>query len=169
MTSDARVLGQLIAVDGRGTVLMRDRFTADIDSVWTALTAKEHLARWLGDFTGDLRAGSIHHAHFHASGAEGDRRIDECHPPTRFRVTALDEAGQEGQVVDVTLQPDGDGTIVALAQSGLPLTWIAAFGAGMQIHFEDLALHLAGKERSDADTRMGELMPLYEMQAVTPG
>jgi hypothetical protein len=93
----------------------------------------------------------------------------ECAAPTHFRVTGLDESGKEGQVVDVTLTPDGDGTVVALTQSGLPLKWIAAFGAGMQVHFEDLALHLAGKERSKSDTRMDELMPLYEKQGVTAG
>ncbi|HEV2362948.1 MAG TPA: hypothetical protein VGS12_01990 [Caulobacteraceae bacterium] len=46
------------------------------------------------------------------------------------------------------------------------MKWIAAFGAGMQMHFEDLALHLAGKERCNSDQRMDQLMPLYEKQGV---
>jgi uncharacterized protein YndB with AHSA1/START domain len=164
-----RVLGDLRSVEGQGVVVMRDRFAADAGTVWKALTDKAELARWLGDFTGDLAAGRVHHARFHASGAEGDRRIDECVAPARFRVTALDESGGDGQVVDVTLTPDGDGTVVSLTQSGLPLKWIAAFGAGMQIHFEDLALHLSGQERGASDARMDELMPLYEKQGVTAG
>lgn len=161
-----RILGSLKSVGGRGVVVMRDHFAADLGTVWKALTDPVELARWLGDFTGDFGAGRTHHARFHASGAEGDRRIDECQAPDRFRVTALDESGQDGPVVDVTLAPDGDGTVVALVQSGLPIKWIAAFGAGMQVHFEDLARHLAGQERSDSGTRMEELMPLYEQQGV---
>jgi uncharacterized protein YndB with AHSA1/START domain len=167
--ANPQILGSLKSVGEQGVVVMQDRFAADVDTVWKAFTDKGELAKWLGDFTGDLTAGSTYHSRFHASGAEGDKRIDECAAPTHFRVTGLDESGKEGQVVDVTLTPDGDGTVVALTQSGLPLKWIAAFGAGMQVHFEDLALHLAGKERSKSDTRMDELMPLYEKQGVTAG
>lgn len=145
---------------------MQDRFAADVDTMWKAFTDKGELAHWLGDFTGDLRVGRTHHSRFHASGAEGEGRVDACEAPTHFRVTRLDEQGQDGQVIEVTLKADGDGTVVALTQTGLPLKWIAAFGAGMQVHFEDLALHLAGQDRSDSDARMDELMPLYEKQGV---
>jgi uncharacterized protein YndB with AHSA1/START domain len=165
----ARLLGSLKSGEDQGVVVMQDRFAADVATVWMALTDKGKLAQWLGDFTGDLGAGSTHHSRFHASGAEGDSRVDACEAPTHFRVTRLDEAGRDGNVIDVTLKADGSGTIVALMQSGLPLKWIAAFGAGMQVHFEDLALHLAGKERSNSDARMDELMPLYEKQGVIAG
>ncbi|MGH6986485.1 MAG: SRPBCC domain-containing protein [Caulobacteraceae bacterium] len=148
---------------------MQDCFAADADTVWAALTDKGRLAQWLGDFTGDFRVGGTHHSRFHASGAEGDSRIDACEPLTHFRVTRLDEAGMDGNVIDVTLAADGAVTTVALTQAGLPLKWIAAFGAGMQVHFEDLALHLAGKGRSKSDARMDELMPLYEKRGVIAG
>jgi uncharacterized protein YndB with AHSA1/START domain len=167
--SGPRILGRLKSAEDRGVVVMRDRFAADVGTVWKALTDQGELAKWLGDFTGDFQAGRLHHARFHASGAEGDRRIDECVAPTRFRVTAVDEAGADGPVVDVTLVPEGDGTVVELVQSGLPLKWIVAFGAGMQVHFEDLARHLAGRERSTSDSRMDELMPFYESQGVDVG
>jgi uncharacterized protein YndB with AHSA1/START domain len=163
------LLGSLKSGEGQGVVVMRDRFAADVDTVWMALTDKARLAQWLGDFTGDLRAGSTHHSRFHSSGAEGDSRVDACEAPTHFRVTRLDDSDKDGNVIDVTLKADGDGTIVALTQSGLPLKWITAFGAGMQVHFEDLALHLAGKERSNSDARMDELMPLYEKQGIVAG
>jgi len=166
---DPRTLGRLKSVAGQGVVIMQNRFAADANTVWTALTDKGQLARWLGDFTSDLRVGGAHHFRFHASGAEGNARIDACERPTHLRVTLLYEAGTDGNVIDVTLKGDGDSTIVALTQAGLPLKWIVAFGAGMQVHFEDLAMHLAGKERSNSDARMDELMPLYEKQGVVPG
>jgi uncharacterized protein YndB with AHSA1/START domain len=173
MTDDGqggpRTLGRLRSVEGRGVVVMQDRYAANANTVWAALTDKGKLAQWLGDFTGDLRVGSTHHSRFHASGAEGDSRIDACEAPTHFRVTRLDETGKDGIVIDVTVTADGDGAIVALTQAGLPLKWIAAFGAGMQVHFEDLALHLAGKERCESDARMDQLIPLFEKQGVVAG
>ena len=42
------------------------------------------------------------------------------------------------------------------------LDWLAAFGAGLQIHVEDLAAHLAGGARCDSDARIGELVSAYE-------
>jgi len=167
--SGARILGTLKSVDGQGVVVMQDHFVADADTVWRALTDKGALAQWLGDFTGDIRVGGTHRSRFHASGAEGDCRVDACEAPSHFRVTRLDESGKDGSVIDVTLKADGDGTIVALKQGGLPLKWIAAFGAGMQVHFEDLALHLAGKHRSNSDARMDVLMPLYEKRGIVAG
>jgi uncharacterized protein YndB with AHSA1/START domain len=166
---DPRILGRLKSVEDRGVVVMQGRFAANAESVWAALTDKGRLAHWLGDFTGEFKVGRTHHSRFHASGAEGDSRIDTCEAPTHFRVTRLDESGKDGNVIDVTLKADGDGTIVALTQAGLPLKWIAAFGAGMQVHFEDLALHLAGQERCNSDARMDELMPLYEKEGVVAG
>jgi hypothetical protein len=123
----------------------------------------------LGDFTGDLRAGGIVHAHFHASGAEGKHRIDVCEAPTHLRVISLDNDGNDGVVIDITVTAENSGTIVALTQSALPLKWIVAFGAGMQVHFEDLAFHLAGQERCNSDARMDQLMPLYEKQGLNAG
>ncbi len=38
----------------------------------------------------------------------------------------------------------------------MPVDLLAAYGAGVQIHVEDLAAHLAGRERSDADARWNE-------------
>ena len=84
-------------------------------------------------------------------------------------MTSLGASGEDGSVIDLTLTAEGGGTIVALTQSGLPLKWVAAFGAGMQVHFEDLALHLAGRPRSNSDARMDVLLPVYETLAVSAG
>jgi hypothetical protein len=45
----------------------------------------------------------------------------------------------------------------------MPLELIAAYGAGVQIHVEDLADHVAGLERrEDAEARWEELFPPYQ-------
>jgi hypothetical protein len=44
----------------------------------------------------------------------------------------------------------------------MPLDYLAAYGAGIQVHVEDLAAHIAGQERCDAQTRWNELVPAYQ-------
>ena len=44
----------------------------------------------------------------------------------------------------------------------MPLELLAAYGAGIQVHVEDLAAYLAGRERGDVDARWRELQPAYE-------
>ena len=39
---------------------------------------------------------------------------------------------------------------------------IAFYGAGWQIHAENLATHLAGRERGDTEARWEELVPSYQ-------
>lgn len=42
----------------------------------------------------------------------------------------------------------------------MPVAYLAGYGAGIQVHVEDLGAYLAGRERCDAGARMGELFPL---------
>ena len=51
----------------------------------------------------------------------------------------------------------------------MPLDLLAAYGAGIQVHVEDLAAHLAGRERCDAEARWGESSPAYEDLAANVG
>jgi hypothetical protein len=46
---------------------------------------------------------------------------------------------------------------------------IGAYGAGVQIHVEDLADHLAGRGRRDAEERWTELWPVYDEPATKIG
>ena len=161
---DARVLGSLRAADGTGTVRIEDRFDTGVDDLWSALTDPRRLARWLGEFEGSLRLGGDYHAHFFASGAEGTWRVSGCEPPHRFTVVSTGQSPE--QSMEVTLAAAGDRTLLVVEQRGVPADWLAGFGAGIQVHVEDLAAHLAGRERCDSDARMGELVPAYEGIAV---
>jgi hypothetical protein len=44
----------------------------------------------------------------------------------------------------------------------MPVDQLAPYGAGIQVHVEDLAAHLAGRERCDIEARWNELMPAYQ-------
>ncbi len=165
MTSNAspgtRILGSLRSADGKGVVRMEDRFDTDVDDVWSALTDPLRLARWIGEVAGDLRLGGEYRYRFFASGSEGTGRVEACEPPQRL-LLAHGLGQQHELVIEVTLAADGDQTILVIDQPGLLLDQFAAYGAATQVHVEDLAAHLAGRERCDADARMDELLPSYQ-------
>jgi uncharacterized protein YndB with AHSA1/START domain len=172
MTSNAhgggRILGSLRSADGKGVVRMEDRFDTDIDDVWSALTDPSRLARWLGEVEGDLRLGGEYRFRFFASGSEGTGRVEACEPPQRL-LLAHGLGQPDVNVIEVTLAADGDQTILVVEERGMPLDLLAAYGAGVQVHVEDLAAHLAGHERCDADARWDELQPAYEDLAANVG
>jgi uncharacterized protein YndB with AHSA1/START domain len=172
MTSNARpgsrILGSLRSVDGKGVVRMEDRFDTGIDDLWSALTDPRRLARWLGEVEGDLRLGGEYRARFFASGWEGIGRVEACEPPRRLLLAH--GLGQEHEnVIEVMLAADGDQTILVVEERGMPLDLLAFYGAGVQIHVENLAAHIAGRECGDADLRWDELVPPYQDLAANVG
>ena len=159
------ILGSLRSADGTGVVRMEDRFDTAIDDLWSALTDPRRLARWYGQVEGDLRLGNEFRAHVVSSGWEGAGRVDVCEPPRRLLLVTKDDDASYELVIEVTLAADGDQTILVFEERGMPLDQLAAYGAGNQVHAEDLAAHLAGRERCDADARWRELLPAYEALA----
>ena len=172
MTSNApasgRILGSLRAKDGKGVVRMEDRYDTDIDDLWSALTEPRRLTRWYGEVEGDLRLGGEFHAHVTGAG-ERAGRVDACEPPRRLLLTMRDPDPQPGQpdetVIEATLAADRGQTILVVEERGLPPDLLAAYGAGVQIHVENLAAHLAGRERGDDEARWDELLPGYRVLA----
>ena len=156
-----RIIGSLRSADGTGVVRMEDRFDTGIDDLWSALTEPARLARWLGDFEGDLRLGGEFRAHFFASGWEGTGRVQACEPPRHLLVLTR-EAEREEHAIEATLTAEGEQTLLVIEERGMPLGLLAAYGAGVQIHVEDLAAHVAGRQRDDATPRWLELLPPYE-------
>ncbi|AUZ88829.1 hypothetical protein CVO76_15135 [Arthrobacter agilis] len=156
-----RILGTLRAADGKGIVRLEERFDTDINDLWSALTEPARLARWLGTVEGDLRHGGEFSAHYFASGWEGTCHIEDCQPPRRLQLATKSLDGPDG-IIEAILIPDGDHTILGIEDRGLPLEQIAAYGAGNQVHVEDLTAYLAGRGRCDARVRWQELHPAYQ-------
>jgi uncharacterized protein YndB with AHSA1/START domain len=172
MTSNAReggrILGSLRSADGKGIVRMEDRFDTDIDDLWSALTDPARLARWYGEVEGDLRVGGEFDVRV-TDAWEGTGRVDACEPPRRLLLTMRDADPQPGQpdetVIEAQLTADGGQTVLVVEDRGLPLPLLAAYGAGVQIHFEHIAELIAGRELRDTESRWGELLPAYEAMA----
>ena len=178
LTSNARgperILGKLRSQDGAGVVRIEDRYDTDIDDLWTAITDPSRLARWHSQVEGDLRPGGRFRIFVASDDWEGTGRVEACEPPRRLRITSResDESWRRGrgappfdEVVDAALTPDGDKTILVVEVRGLPLDRIAAYGAGWQIHAENLAAYVAGRDRIDGEARWGELVPSYQALA----
>jgi uncharacterized protein YndB with AHSA1/START domain len=175
MTSNAspgsRILGSLQSADGAGVVRIEDRYDTDIDDLWSAITDPLRLARWHGQIEGDLHPGGEFRLYLEADDIDSTGRIDACEPPRRLVATTreTDESYRKGQgvppfdaVKEITLTPEGDQTVLVLEVRGMPLDAIAFFGAGWQIHAENLAAYVAGREPDDVEARWEELVPPYQ-------
>jgi uncharacterized protein YndB with AHSA1/START domain len=182
MTSNARgsgrILGSLRSADGKGIVRIEDRYDTDIDDLWSALTDPRRLARWYGQVDGDLRPGGEFRLYIESDGWDGTGRVEACEPPRRLLVTTreTDESWRKGrgappfdEAIEATLAADGDQTVLVIEVQGIPLDTIAAYGAGWQIHAENLAAYLAGRERGDTEARWHELVPAYQDLAANVG
>ena len=87
--------------------------------------------------------------------------MEACEPPRRLRLLTR-QPDQPEQVIEVTLAAVGNQTILAWEERGMDTDHLAGYGAGIQVHVEDLAAHLAGGERCDAGARWNELFPAYQ-------
>lgn len=167
------ILGRLWEADGSGVVHIEDRYNTGIDDLWSAITAPERIARWYGAVEGDLRPGGTYRVRIEPADLDGTGRIEECDPPRRLVVSSREteasarKGGDEpfDQTIEATLTTDGDQTLLTIEVRGLPLQKLAAYGAGWQMHAEDLAGYLAGRAPGDAGPRWGELIPAYEAMA----
>jgi uncharacterized protein YndB with AHSA1/START domain len=163
-----RILGSLRSVDGKGIVRMEERFDTDIDDLWSALTDPSRLARWLGEVEGELRLGGEFRARFFASGWKGTGRVEACEPPERLLVLTKDADEPDAlddHAIEATLAVNGDQAILVWEERGLRVNLLAAYGAGVQIHIEDLAAYLADRELEDTGARWDALYPGYQALA----
>jgi uncharacterized protein YndB with AHSA1/START domain len=177
-SAGTRILGSLRSADGNGVVRIEDRYDTDIDDLWSALTDPSRLARWYGRLEGDLRPGGQFRLYVQNAGLDTTGRVEACEPPQRLRVITreTDESYQHGngvppfdEVIEATLTADGDQTVLVIEVQGMPLDAVAFYGAGWQIHAENLAAYLAGRERGDTEARWGELVSPYQDLAANIG
>ena len=174
MTGNARgggrILGSLRSADGKGIVRMEDRFDTDIGDLWSALTDPGRLARWYGRGRG--RPAPRGRVPREPSGRRGThragRRMRAAAAAPGHAARSRGSAGPAGRDGHRGLaRRRRDQTVLVVEQRGLPLPLLAAYGAGVQIHVEHLAAHLAGGEPDHTETRWDELLPAYQALAAS--
>jgi uncharacterized protein YndB with AHSA1/START domain len=90
--------------------------------VWQALTTAEGLSAWFGERASiDLRPGGAATLTF-AGGVTVDMRIERVEEPAVFaytwRLPDLPEDDPRRTYVEFTLDPDGDGTVLRVVETG---------------------------------------------------
>ena len=104
-------------------------------TVWAALTRADLIARWFGQeaHLPDLRVGGEGTFGFDGYG-QFAVRIEEYDEPTAFAFSWTNQAGAElrpdnSTLVRFTLSPDGEGTVLAVVESGFERLGDRAEGA----------------------------------------
>jgi len=91
-------------------------------AVWAALTTPDGLSAWFGDkATIDLRPGGAGELGW-PDGATRTFRVERVEEPTTFGFTwplyGLDDDDPRRTYVEFTLEPDGDGTLLTVVETG---------------------------------------------------
>lgn len=125
----------------RGAVRVEDVYDTGIEDLWRACTAPDRLARWIAEVSGDLREGGTVHAVF-TSSASGPARIEACEAPHHLLLT-MDPGSDEESQIEAWLTAEGQRTRLVVEERGLPGDKLHFYGAGWQVHLEDLGRALA--------------------------
>lgn len=141
-------------------LVYEDVYATDIEDLWQAITTRERLARWMVEYTGELRNGgswAVAAEDGEPSWATGT--VTACDAPRQFTTTwhAIDEDPTE---LTVTLDEVEGGTRMRLVHTGIRSIF---YGAGWQTYLERLAAHLAGEPFPHTwEDRFAKLSPGYE-------
>jgi uncharacterized protein YndB with AHSA1/START domain len=127
--------------DDRGAVRVEDVYDTGIDDLWQACTSPQRLSRWIADVRGDLRQGGTVQAVF-TSTWTGPVKIEICDPPHHLLLT-MEPGSDEQTELEAWLTAEGTRTRLVIEERGLPIDKLHYYGAGWQVHLEDLARSLA--------------------------
>jgi uncharacterized protein YndB with AHSA1/START domain len=125
----------------RGAVRVEDVYDTDVEDLWAACTEPERLARWIAEVSGDLREGGTVQAVF-TSSWNGPARIDVCEAPHHLLLTTDPGTDDESQL-EAWITAEGSGARLVVEERGLPVGALHFYGAGWQVHLEDLGRALA--------------------------
>ena len=108
--------------DGTSTLVWRREYPDPVEDVWAAITESERLGRWIGTWTGTPRVGGTVAftvtGELDAGGELGepaDVTILACDPPRRLTV-AFPESPQRSWILELAVEPHGDGAVLVFAQ-----------------------------------------------------
>jgi len=115
--------------------------------VWQALTTADGLSAWFGERASiDLRPGGSATMTF-AEGMTVDMRVERVEEPTVFaytwRLPDLPEDDPRRTYVEFTLEPDGNGTLLRVAETGFAQLPVDIRGKTYDSHSEGWSRELA--------------------------
>lgn len=155
----------------RAAIRVEDVYDTDIDDLWTACTTPDRLSRWIARVSGELRPGGTVEAVF-TSTWSGALRVESCEAPHHLLLTSAPGTDEETEI-EAWLSAEGSRTRLVVEERGLPADQAPFYGAGWQVHLEDLGRSLALDEPVHPDgwsseaaapaweARWTELTPAY--------
>ncbi|WP_158566219.1 SRPBCC family protein [Micromonospora craterilacus] len=134
-----RVLGQRSIPAGEArSIIIRQRYDAPIEEVWSACTDPNRINRWFIEPKGDLRQGGT----FALQGnAHGD--ILRCEPPRRLTLGWIygDKPDSE---VELRLSEEGTGTLLELEHATVSDEMLVEVAVGWEMALDFLGMFLRG-------------------------
>lgn len=120
------------------------RISRPIESVWTALTTAEGLARWFGEEAAvDLQPGGTMSLRW-STGDAVEMRVEKVEPPTLFALTwpieGLQSDTPRRTFVEFTLRPVDGGTELRVVESGFAQLPDETYASSYQDHSEGWTL-----------------------------
>jgi uncharacterized protein YndB with AHSA1/START domain len=150
--------------DGRQRLELRRSWPDPIEDVWAALTEPDRLARWIGVYEGERRAGAT--GTFAMTQEEGEAAgqpttIVECDPPRRL-VIEWPEASAQMERIDLDLVVEGGRTVLRFVQFFPAATDVVDWALGWHWYLDKLGAEIdGGASPSDWDAFVAEVGPGY--------
>ena len=144
-------LGTITEVDGRHVLVQTRQFSAPVEDVWAAVTEPERLARWIGTWTGDPAAGSVHFRMlFEGDEHEGESmEIRVCEPPHRLHLTS--RVGDEVWLLELDLSHEDGVTTLTFSQPGVAKEQVGEVGPGWDYYLDRLVDAETGADPAGRD------------------
>ena len=125
--------------DGTAYVVFERTFKAPIADVWAAVTESDRLSRWIGNWSGDPKSGSI--SFFMTAEAEDAPAetiwIDECVEPTRLVMrSARPDDHSEVWSWQIDLAESGGVTTLTFAQEVCDVVLAESVGPGWDYYLD---------------------------------
>jgi uncharacterized protein YndB with AHSA1/START domain len=145
-----------VAVEQRNVVEREVRIAARPETVFAFFTDPEKMVQWKGSKAElDAHPGGIYRVEINDRAIVRGEYL-EVDPPSRVVFTwgwEGQESGQGGHAVppgssrvEISLEPDGDGTLVRLRHVDLPEQALAIHGEGWDLYLGRLRLAAAGED-----------------------
>jgi uncharacterized protein YndB with AHSA1/START domain len=159
----SRGLGVVRPDAERRALLFERRVAAPPERVWSALTERDELARWLTDITIEPRLGGRVVIDWGEAGSNTGTVL--AWEPPRVLAYSWIWAGVHDSVLRFDLRPDGDGTHLRLEHRALSPSVAGDHGSGWHAYLDALADVVEGRPVGSWDEREVALRPHYERRA----
>ena len=151
--------------DGRQRLEFRRSWPDPIEDVWSALTEPDRLARWIGRYEGERRAGGAGtFAMTHEAGedAGSPTTIVECDPPRRLVIEWV-QPDADAWRVDLDLWVEDGRTVLRFVQLFPAAADVTDMAMGWHWYLDKLDSEVSGRPQptADWDTFTAEVGPAY--------